>query len=767
MRIFRVMFLIGVVGLAFPLTAATGEPATTSEKTEVETPVPEPRVFVTSHTGNFGGETIAYTATAGDTFLLDEEGRPKAAIFAFAYTKNGVEDAARRPVTFVWNGGPGSSSVWLHMGAMGPRRVVVPSNATDPGPPPYEVDDNPLALLDVTDLVFVDPVGTGFSRALGTHENKEFWGLNEDAESVADFIRIWITRNRRWMSPKYLLGESFGTTRAGAVTSILEGRGNVSLNGLILVSQALDYTGSTPSHDNLIAFITYLPTMAATAWYHGKITDPPESFEDFLDEARRFATDEYAPALLAGSGLDPARREHIQRRLAYFTGLSEDYIELSDLRILADRFRKELLRSEGMAVGRLDSRYTGNEVDKLAERPDGDPAGYKIDGAYAAGLSSYMAADLKIDMDRDYKFSGGRELGGNWKWRTVSEGKFWEPTYVNVARELSRAMRRNDGLRVMIASGYYDFATPFFDAEYTFARHGFLPDRLHFDLLRGGTHDVPPPAVTRQADGRHPEFHERGNPMSRGRVWIVTLLLLLAFALPALAADETDEERAIRAARDDTWDFFVGPYGWLTGVEGTVVTDGDEVDINIPFEDFLDHVSSGLMVYFEARRNKMFVAFDGTWAVLNNEIDGRLFDLDIEIRQQIYDIRVGYEVHNKELGDVIHRKKFDWQRRGLVDLYIGGRYFKTEPIITITPIIGDPREISQADSRVDPFVGLRLGWDMSYRWSLGFRGDVGGFGIGRRRSVLLAGRRHARLPGVAESLGRPGLPRACLRHCHR
>lgn len=217
--------------------------------------------------------------------------------------------------------------------------------------------------------------------------------------------------------------------------------------------------------------------------------------------------------------------------------------------------------------------------------------------------------------------------------------------------------------------------------------------------------------------------------MSRGRVWIVTLLLLLAFALPALAADETDEERAIRAARDDTWDFFVGPYGWLTGVEGTVVTDGDEVDINIPFEDFLDHVSSGLMVYFEARRNKMFVAFDGTWAVLNNEIDGRIFDLDIEIRQQIYDIQVGYEVHNKELGDVIHRKKFDWQRRGLVDLYIGGRYFKTEPIITITPIIGDPREISQADSRVDPFVGLRLGWDMSYRWSLGFRGDVGGFGI--------------------------------------
>ena len=217
--------------------------------------------------------------------------------------------------------------------------------------------------------------------------------------------------------------------------------------------------------------------------------------------------------------------------------------------------------------------------------------------------------------------------------------------------------------------------------------------------------------------------------MPRGRFWIV-LLLIVAFTVPAMAQDEAGEERPLRTARDDKWDFFVGPYGWLTGVQGTVATDGDEVTIDVPFEDFLDHTSAGLMVYFEARRNKVFVAFDGTWAILNEEIDGRLLDLDIEIRQQIYDIRVGYEVRNKELGEVIHRKKFDWQRRGMIDLYVGGRYFKTEPIITITPIIGDQREISSAESRVDPFVGLRLSWDMSYRWSLGFRGDVGGFGIG-------------------------------------
>jgi carboxypeptidase C (cathepsin A) len=486
MRLLRVTVLICVVVLVLPYTVTAQEVETKPEKDEAAKPVPEPKVFITPHSGRFGDETVAYTATAGETYLLDKEAKPKAAIFSFAYTKDGVEDPSGRPVTFVWNGGPGSSSVWLHMGSMGPRRVDVPSDATDAGPPPYTVEDNSLALLDVTDLVFVDPVGTGFSRALGKHEDKEFWGLNEDADSIAEFIRTWVTRNKRWMSPKYLLGESFGTTRAGAVAARLEGNGHVSLNGLVLVSQALDYTGSTPSHDNLIAYVTYLPTMAATAWYHGKIENRPESLEVFLDQARNFAVDEYAPALLEGSGLEPAERESIRRRLAHFTGLSEDYVEQSDLRVLAGRFRKELLRSEGVAVGRMDGRYTGDDVDKVAERPDGDPSDYKIDGAFAATFSDYIATELKVEMDREYKFGGGRELGSNWKWRTVPEGKFWEPAYVNVARDLSRAMRRNDGLRVMIASGYYDFATPFFDAEYTFARHGFLPDRLAFYYYEAG-----------------------------------------------------------------------------------------------------------------------------------------------------------------------------------------------------------------------------------------------------------------------------------------
>ena len=205
---------------------------------------------------------------------------------------------------------------------------------------------------------------------------------------------------------------------------------------------------------------------------------------------------------------------------------------------------------------------------------------------------------------------------------------------------------------------------------------------------------------------------------------------MLACAFPVIAEQQEEDEKELRMSRASKWGFYVGPYGWLTGVEGTVVTDGDDVDIDVPFEDFLDRTSAGLQLYFEARRNRMFVAFDGTWATLNDEIEGQLFDLDIEIRQRIYDIRVGYEVYGTELGDVIHKSKFDWQRRGVVDLFLGGRYFRTEPVITVIPILGEEREISSVDSRVDPFIGLRFGWDMSYRWSIGFRGDIGGFGIG-------------------------------------
>jgi len=462
-------------------------PKPDAAKAEPPKPVPPPRAFVTRHTGRFGGETVAYTATASETYLIDDKDEPKASIFSFAYVRDGVKDAATRPVTFLWNGGPGSSSIWLHMGSMGPRRVAVPSDAKDDGPPPYTVEDNSTAFLDVSDLVFVDPVGTGWSRALGKHEMKEFWGLGEDADSIADFIQLWLTKNKRWPSPKFLLGESFGTTRAAAVAGRLEGgRAGVSLNGIVLISQALDYTGSTPDADNLIGCVTYLPTMAATAWYHKRVRDRPESLAAFLDEARRFAVEEYAPALFKGSRLDAKTHARVRERLAYFTGLSESYVELSDLRIPAGRFLKELLRAEGKSVGRLDGRYVGEDVDKESEQPDGDPASYGIDGAYVASFNGYVGGELGIEMDRPYAVSGGRELSKNWKWRPVPEGEDWEPSFVNTTRDLSRALRRNAGLRVLVAAGYYDFATPFFDAEYTFANHGILADRVSLSYFEAG-----------------------------------------------------------------------------------------------------------------------------------------------------------------------------------------------------------------------------------------------------------------------------------------
>ncbi len=458
-------------------------PAYAGEEKKAE-PIPDPEVFTSDHQGRFNGTAVRYSVTAGETYLKDDKGAPKASIFSFAYTRSGA-DAAGRPVTFVWNGGPGSSSVWLHMGAFGPKRVLVPSDAEDAGLPPYGSEDNGLALLDVTDLVFVDPVGTGFSRALGTHEGKEFWSLEGDTGSISQFIRQWLSANKRWNSPKYLLGESFGTTRAAAVAGELEGNNpTVRLNGLILVSQALDYTGSTPSHDNFIAYVTYLPSLALAARYHGR-AGQGKSVEEFAEEARDFAYNQYAAALLKGNLLDEGERQRIAERLAYFTGLDRDYILSADLRILTGRFVKELLRTDGLSIGRLDGRYKGDDIDDVSDRAEADYASAAIGAAYTAMLNQYMAGDLGITIDRSYNISNG-DIGRNWIWRSAPEGSFWEPEYVNVARTLSEAMRLNPSMKVLVTNGYYDLITPFFDAEYTFARHGIPKDRIKMTYYEAG-----------------------------------------------------------------------------------------------------------------------------------------------------------------------------------------------------------------------------------------------------------------------------------------
>lgn len=470
-----------VVGILLLVTIVSADATKLDDEPK---PIPEPVSFETRHTGVFNGVAIEYVACASETHLLDDDGEPKASIFSFAYAMADGEEPARRPVIFIWNGGPGSASLWLHMGTFGPKRVLVPSDAENAGAPPYPILDNPLTLLDVADLVFVDPVGTGFSRPLGEHEGTEFWGLNEDATSVAAFIQRWITDNGRWNSPKFIAGESFGTVRAAAVADLLEGRMGISLNGIVLISQALDYAGSTPRDDNLASYITYLPTMAATAAYHGKVDPPDDDLDAFLYEVRRFAVDEYAPALLKGSSLDAEERARIRDRLSIFTGLDPDYIETADLRVTGTRFRKELLRDQGLSVGRADARYTRDDMDDTADRPDGDAANDGFGSAFVTALNHYLHEDLEVVMDRPYQPFA--DFSGKWNWRPVPDDKRWEPSYVNVSRRLASAMRKNPALKVLVASGYYDFATPFFDAEITFRRHAIPVDRVEFTYYEAG-----------------------------------------------------------------------------------------------------------------------------------------------------------------------------------------------------------------------------------------------------------------------------------------
>jgi carboxypeptidase C (cathepsin A) len=372
------------------------------------------------------------------------------------------------------------------MGMFGPRRVVVPSEAEHAGNAPFTLEDNPLSPLDVTDLVFIDPAGTGYSRLVGDGKPEDVWGLREDARSVASLVREWVREHGRWNSPVYLAGESFGTTRAAAMLpELMEGSEPLGVSGVMLISQALDYAGSTPYvDDNLISFVTYLPTMAATAWYHGKVERSDRTLKEFLDQVRDFAVNDYLPALWAGVRVDPAREREIAERYAAFTGLDVQYVLRSRLRVNAVRFVKELLRDQGLAVGRLDGRYTSDEVDDIAERPSYDAAGAAITTAYSAGIHTYLRETLGVTLDRPYHVSGPA-VGRGWVWdRSLERGG--EPVWVNTARDLARAMSYNPALRVLVASGYYDYATPFFDAEFTLGRHGIAMERVTMTYYEAG-----------------------------------------------------------------------------------------------------------------------------------------------------------------------------------------------------------------------------------------------------------------------------------------
>jgi carboxypeptidase C (cathepsin A) len=462
------------------LTPATAQEA--DKPTKLEKPddaMPAPARSVTRHSGSFGTTKISYTATTGETYLKDKDGKPTAAIFSTAYVKDGADP--KRPVTFLYNGGPGSGSVWLHMGAFGPKRVHIP-DARDDGAPPYPITDNIDSLLDVTDLVFIDPVGTGFSHALGKTDPKTFWGVTADAKSISQFIRLWLNDNNRWNAPKFIGGESYGTTRSAALINELEGQYNdVAVNGVILISTILDFGAEAETEGNEMQYVVTLPSMAAVAFYHKHLPAQPAALEPFLDQARAFARGPYITALLKGTQLGDAERAEVRKQLAGFTGLSEAFLDRANLRVSPDRFYKELLRDRGTTVGRLDARYLGLDYDNAGEGPDNDPSFYGIDGAYTAAINSYVRQDLGLKMDREYVTIGPV---GPWDWK-LGGGRDGT-TYVNVAPYLSRALRENSGLKIFVGQGYYDFATPFFGAEQSLTRPGFPAGRVEFHYYQAG-----------------------------------------------------------------------------------------------------------------------------------------------------------------------------------------------------------------------------------------------------------------------------------------
>ena len=446
----------------------SAESTSTSASGTAEPPKkPVDDLVTTQHSLTIDGRELKYTASTGRIVLRQEvltDGKfdghqPKAEVFLTAYTLDDA-DAADRPVTFAFNGGPGSSSIWLHLGLLGPRRVVS-GDAGQLAPPPYGLVDNAETLLRHSDLVFIDPVSTGYSRAVEGEKPGEYHGFTRDLESVGEVIRLWTSRNGRWMSPKFLAGESYGTTRAAGLASHLQQRYGMYLNGVMLISAVLEFgtLDFTPGND--LPYTLFLPSYAAIAHYHGLI--PDRSLDEVLADAERFAAGRYPNALAQGNRIPADYRAEVVTRLAALTGLSEDYIDRVNLRIEHMRFFAELLRSRRQVVGRLDGRFVGWDADSGGEKQGNDPSFAAIIGPYTAALNHYVRMELGYQNDLPYEILNF-EAAKNWSF------KEFEGQQITVAEKLAEAMRANPHLKLHVASGHYDGATPYFATENTLAR---------------------------------------------------------------------------------------------------------------------------------------------------------------------------------------------------------------------------------------------------------------------------------------------------------
>lgn len=468
--------------LTIPASAQTAEKDKSAPDAKAEKKAPEEKLSTTRHTATIGGRQIAYTATAGNLVLKQEDGTPKASIFFIAYSRDGVTDVSRRPLTFSFNGGPGSSSVWLHLGVLGPKRVLMGDAGGQQPPPPYQIGNNEYSILDQTDLVFIDPVMTGYSRPAPGEDAKQFLGFREDQEWVGEFIRVYTTRFKRWSSPKFLIGESYGTTRAAAVVNYLQDRHGMYFNGVMLVSSILNFQTARFEVGNDLPYILFLPTYTATAWYHRQLpADLQRDLKAALRESEEFALRDYTLALMKGTDLTEGERRAVAEKLARLTGLSADYIEQTNLRINIHRFTKELLRDQRLTVGRLDSRFTGVDRDAAGEYTDFDPSYAVIQGPYTGALLQYLSAQLGYETDIPYEILTARVRP--WSYRE------FENRYVNVADDLRTAMAQNPALKVFVANGYYDLATPYYATEYTFDHLAYEPhfrDRVSMSYYEAG-----------------------------------------------------------------------------------------------------------------------------------------------------------------------------------------------------------------------------------------------------------------------------------------
>ena len=452
----------------------SGEKST--EKVPVEA---KDNIVTTQHSMQLGGKAFRYTAKVGTVVLKEEDDKKghhaKAEIFFMSFTKDGVKDKSKRPITFSFNGGPGSSSVWMLLGLLGPKRVPLTKSASERLKPPYGLSDNEFSLLIESDLVFIDPVGTGYSRPLtGDDTNPdEFYTFQRDLDSVGEFIRLITSRENRWGSPKFLIGESYGTTRATGLAAHLQQQYGMALNGIMLVSVVLNFQTLLFGAGNDLPYVLYLPSYALAARFHGKLNARLQKLSemDFLDEVRAYAEGPYAAALFKGARLDDSERAGVVKKLSEYTGLNQSYVEGADLRVEIMRFTKELLREQQQVIGRFDSRITGIDSNDSGENFESDPSMDTAQAIYSACLNDFVRRDLQFESDLPYEIISFKVHP---KWRYDS----FENQYVNTAEMLRVAMQKNPHLQVLVVNGLYDLATPFFATEYTFDHLGVRGDLL-------------------------------------------------------------------------------------------------------------------------------------------------------------------------------------------------------------------------------------------------------------------------------------------------